>query len=191
MRGLLRSYRRMLETDRQQLIEDFKFVHMARKVVGVGSVGTRASILLLLGWDGQDPLFLRAKEAEESVMERFVGKSQYQNHGQRVSCVWKGSAEVETMNTSAMTAYSRMCGATLARAHARSGDRIAIAATWAKRRIRPGHGGGRPPSSPPRTPTRTSATTKPSSTQSISGRTAEFSNRFCELCGYIRRGATG
>ena len=84
MRGLLRSYRRMLETDRQQLMEDFKFVHMARKVVGVGSVGTRASILLLLGWDGQDPLFLRAKEAEESVMERFVGKSQYQNHGQRV-----------------------------------------------------------------------------------------------------------
>jgi uncharacterized protein (DUF2252 family) len=162
LRGLLRSYRRTLETDRRQLLEDFKFVHMARKVVGVGSVGTRAWILLLLGRDGQDPLFLQAKEAEESVLERFVGKSQYQNHGQRVVAGqrlmqaasdiflgwqrvtgfdgqprdfylrqlrdWKGSADVDTMNTSAMTAYSRMCGATLARAHARSGDRIAIAA---------------------------------------------------------------
>ena len=81
LRGLLRSYRRTLETDRRQLLEDFKFVHMARKVVGVGSVGTRASILLLLGRDGQDPLFLQAKEAEESVMERFVGKSQYKTMG--------------------------------------------------------------------------------------------------------------
>ena len=134
---------------------------MARKVVGVGSVGTRAWILLLLGRDGQDPLFLQAKEAEESVLERFVGKSQYNNHGERVVAGqrlmqaasdiflgwqrvpgydgqtrdyyirqlrdWKGSADVDTMNTSTMTAYSRMCGATLARAHARSGDRIPIA----------------------------------------------------------------
>jgi uncharacterized protein (DUF2252 family) len=84
LRGLIRSYRRTLETDRRHLLEDFQFVHIARKVVGVGSVGTRAWILLLVGRDGQDPLFLQAKEAQESVMERFVGKSQYTNHGQRV-----------------------------------------------------------------------------------------------------------
>ena len=84
LRGILRSYRRTLETDRRHLLEDFDFVHMARKVVGVGSVGTRAWILLMLGRDDQDPLFLQAKEAEESVLERFVGKSQYPNHGQRV-----------------------------------------------------------------------------------------------------------
>ncbi len=75
LRGLIRSYRRTLETDRRQLLESFDYVHSARKVVGVGSVGTRAWILLLLGRDGQDPLFLQAKEAQESVLERFVGKS--------------------------------------------------------------------------------------------------------------------
>jgi uncharacterized protein (DUF2252 family) len=160
--GMIRSYRRTLETDRRQLLEEFEFVHMARKVVGVGSVGTRAWILLLVGRDGQDPLFLQAKEAQESVMERFVGKSRYANHGQRVVAGqrlmqaasdiflgwqrvhgldgqlrdfyirqlrdWKGSADVDTMPATVMTAYSRICGATLARAHARSGDRIAIAA---------------------------------------------------------------
>jgi uncharacterized protein (DUF2252 family) len=137
-------------------------VHSARKVVGVGSVGTRAWILLLLGRDGQDPLFLQAKEAQESVLERFVGKSKYPNSGQRVVAGqrlmqaasdiflgwqrvtgldgvvrdfylrqlrdWKGSADVDAMTPSVMTAYARICGATLARAHARSGDRIAIAA---------------------------------------------------------------
>jgi hypothetical protein len=116
----------------------------------------------MIGRDGQDPLFLQAKEAQESVLERFVGKSEYNNHGQRVVAGqrlmqaasdiflgwqrvngfdgvtrdyyirqlrdWKGSAEIDTMTASAMIAYSRMCGATLARAHARSGDRIAIAA---------------------------------------------------------------
>ena len=82
--GMIRSYRRTLETDRRHLLEEFEFVHMARKVVGVGSVGTRAWILLLLGRDGQDPLFLQAKEAQESVLERFVGRSRYANHGQRV-----------------------------------------------------------------------------------------------------------
>ena len=161
LRGLIRSYRRTLETDRRQLLEDFDYVHVARKVVGVGSVGTRAWILLMLGRDGQDPLFLQAKEAEESVLERFVGKSAYTNHGQRVVAGqrlmqaasdiflgwerltgldgqvrdfyirqlrdWKGSADVDTMAASTMTLYSQMCGATLARAHARSGDRIAIA----------------------------------------------------------------
>jgi uncharacterized protein (DUF2252 family) len=161
LRGLLRSYRTTLETDRRQLLEDFEFVHIARKVVGVGSVGTRAWILLLLGRDGQDPLFLQAKEAQESVLERFVGKSRYTNHGQRVVAGqrlmqaasdiflgwqrvngfdgvdrdyyirqlrdWKGSADIDTTLASGMTAYARICGATLARAHARSGDRIAIA----------------------------------------------------------------
>ncbi len=79
VRGIIRSYRRTLETDRRHLLEDFDYVHMARKVVGVGSVGTRAWILLMLGRDGQDPLFLQAKEAQESVLERFVGKSRYAN----------------------------------------------------------------------------------------------------------------
>ncbi len=162
LRGLIRSYRRTLETDRRELLESFEYVHAARKVVGVGSVGTRAWILLLLGRDGQDPLFLQAKEAEESVLERFAGKSKYPNHGQRVVAGqrlmqaasdiflgwqrvsgfdgqvrdyylrqlrdWKGSADVDNMTPSLMTTYSRICGATLARAHARSGDRIAIAA---------------------------------------------------------------
>ncbi len=166
LRGLLRSYRRTLETDRRELLESFDYVHAARKVVGVGSVGTRAWILLLLGRDDQDPLFLQAKEAQESVLERFVGRSRYPNHGRRVVAGqrlmqaasdiflgwervtgldgqprdfyvrqlrdWKGSAEVDDMDPAAMTAYSRMCGAALARAHARSGDRIAIASYLGK-----------------------------------------------------------
>jgi uncharacterized protein (DUF2252 family) len=166
LQELIRSYRRTLETDRRVLLEDFEYVHAARKVVGVGSVGTRAWILLLLGRDGQDPLFLQAKEAQESVLERFVGKSKYTNHGQRVVAGqrlmqatsdiflgwqrvtgldgqtrdfylrqlrdWKGSADVDTMAPSTMNLYSRVCGATLARAHARSGDRIAIAAYLGK-----------------------------------------------------------
>ena len=84
MRELIRSYRRSLETDRRELLEPFEYVHLARKVVGVGSVGTRAWIVLMLGRDDQDPLFLQAKEAQESVLERFVGKSKYRNSGQRV-----------------------------------------------------------------------------------------------------------
>lgn len=166
LRGLLRSYRRTLETDRRVLLEDFEYVHAARKVVGVGSVGTRAWIILLLGRDDQDPLFLQAKEAQESVLERFVGKSKYPNSGQRVVAGqrlmqaasdiflgwqrvtgidgevrdfylrqlrdWKGSADVDTMSANLMTTYSRVCGATLARAHARSGDRIAIASYLGK-----------------------------------------------------------
>ena len=162
LRTLIRSYRRTLETDRRELLESFEYVHAARKVVGVGSVGTRAWVVLLLGRDGQDPLFLQAKEAQESVLERFVGRSKYPNHGQRVVAGqrlmqaasdiflgwqratgldgqerdfylrqlrdWKGSADVDTMPVNLMTMYSRVCGATLARAHARSGDRIAIAA---------------------------------------------------------------
>ena len=164
--SLLRSYRRTLETDRKHLVEDFHYVHAARKVVGVGSVGTRAWILLMLGRDDQDPLFLQAEEAQRSVLERFVGRSRYANHGQRVVAGqrlmqaasdiflgwqrvtgldgvyrdfylrqlrdWKGSADIDTMTAPAMTLYSRVCAAALARAHARSGDRIAIAAYLGK-----------------------------------------------------------
>ncbi|WP_404388795.1 DUF2252 domain-containing protein [Humibacillus xanthopallidus] len=161
LRELIRSYRRSLETDRRELLEAFDYVHLARKVVGVGSVGTRAWIALMLGRDDQDPLFLQAKEAQESVLERFVGKSKYRNSGQRVVAGqrlmqassdnflgwqritgldgqvrdfylrqlrdWKGSADVDNMASNLMTGYAKICGATLARAHARSGDRIAIA----------------------------------------------------------------
>jgi uncharacterized protein (DUF2252 family) len=164
---LLRTYRKTLETDRRHLLEQFRFAHIARKVVGVGSVGTRAWVILLLGRDGGDPLLLQAKEAQESVLERFVGKSAYTNHGQRVVAGqrlmqatsdiflgWervespldgttrdfylrqlkdmKGSAEVETMLPDGLAAYARMCAWTLSRAHARSGDRIAIAAYMGK-----------------------------------------------------------
>ena len=157
---LIRSYRRTLQGDRKHLLEDFRFVHLARKVVGVGSVGTRAWIVLMLGRDGQDPLFLQAKEAQASVLEPFVGKSRYANHGQRVvegqrlmqasSDIflgwnrlagfdgvvrdfyirqlrdWKGSWAPEAMVPQVMNVYGQMCGWTLARAHARSGDRVAI-----------------------------------------------------------------
>jgi uncharacterized protein (DUF2252 family) len=162
LRGIIRSYRKTLASDRRHLVEDFRYVHAARKVVGVGSVGTRAWMLLMLGRDDMDPLFLQAKEAQESVLERFVGKSSYANSGQRVVAGqrlmqaasdiflgwqrvtgidgidrdfyirqlrdWKGSANVDIMNPSVFTAYARICAATLARAHARSGDRIAISA---------------------------------------------------------------
>jgi uncharacterized protein (DUF2252 family) len=161
MRTLIRSYRRTLPGDRRKLIERFRYVHAARKVVGVGSVGTRAWIVLLLGRDNDDPLFLQAKEAEASVLEPFVGKSEFSNHGQRVvegqhlmqaasdimlgwlhttgldgverdfyvRQLWdaKGSAIVELMEPGAMSAYAVLCGSTLAKAHARSGDAIAIA----------------------------------------------------------------
>ena len=84
LHGIFRSYRRTLPGDRRKLLERYRFVHAARKVVGVGSVGTRAYIVLLLGRDGNDPLFLQFKEAEASVLERFLGKSEFANHGQRV-----------------------------------------------------------------------------------------------------------
>ena len=160
VRGVIRSYRRTLSADRRQLLERFRYVHSARKVVGVGSVGTRAWIVLMLGRDESDPLFLQLKEAEASVLEPFLGKSAFNNHGQRVvegqrltqaasdimlgwvrmkafdgvsrdfymRQLWdgKGSALVEMMNPQAMTAYAQLCGHALAKAHARSGDAIAI-----------------------------------------------------------------
>jgi uncharacterized protein (DUF2252 family) len=165
---LLVSYRRTLQTDRRHLLGHFRLVHMARKVVGVGSVGTRAWIVLLLGRDGQDPLLLQAKQAQPSVLEAFAGASRYRNHGQRVVAGqrlmqassdiflgwdrvttadgghqdyyirqlrdWKGSADIDRMLVPGMTLYGRLCGATLARAHARSGDRMAIAAYLGKKR---------------------------------------------------------
>jgi uncharacterized protein (DUF2252 family) len=160
---LLRSYRSSLEHDRRVLLEQFRLTDFARKVVGVGSVGTRAWIALLLGLDGQDPLFLQMKEAQPSVLEEFLGPSELDNHGERVVTGqrlmqatsdiflgwlhvesgldgqerdfygrqlkdWKGSAEIEQMVPRGLATYGRLCGWTLARAHARSGDRIAIAA---------------------------------------------------------------
>jgi uncharacterized protein (DUF2252 family) len=162
LRRLIGDYRRTLETDRRYLLAQFEFADMARKVVGVGSVGTRCWIVLMLGHDASDPLFLQVKEAERSVLEDFAGTSEYANHGQRVVAGqrlmqaasdiflgWqrsqvepdgphdyyvrqlrdgKASADIEAMTAAGMRAYGELCGWTLARAHARSGDRIAIAA---------------------------------------------------------------
>jgi uncharacterized protein (DUF2252 family) len=154
-----RAYRANLRDDQRRLLERFQMVDMARKVVGVGSVGTRAYIVLLQGRDQHDPLFLQVKEATASVLEDHLPKSRYRQHGERVVCgqrmmqaasdiflgwtrgqvevtrnyYWrqlrdmKGSADVESMAPVALTFYARTCGWTLARAHARSGDPIAIA----------------------------------------------------------------
>jgi len=161
MRELLGSYRSTLRGDHRYLLERFRYADAARKVVGVGSVGTRAWILLLLGRDDGDPVFLQAKEATSSVLEPFLGESRYDHHGQRVvegqrlmqaasdimlgwvsatgndgvtrdfsvRQLWdgKGSALVNAMEPATMATYARLCGWTLARAHARSGDGAAIA----------------------------------------------------------------
>ena len=155
----LRAYRATLRDDQRRLLERFELVDVARKVVGVGSVGTRAFIGLLQGRDQHDPLFLQVKEATRSVLEDHLPKSRYKQHGQRVvdgqrmmqaasdiylgwtkgvdvnrHFYWrqlrdmKGSAEVETMAPIGLNFYAGICGWTLARAHARSGDPIAIAA---------------------------------------------------------------
>jgi uncharacterized protein (DUF2252 family) len=159
--NLIRSYRRTLTGDRRRLLERFRYVDAARKVVGVGSVGTRAWIVLLVGRDTDDPLFLQAKEAQASVLEPYLGKSSYANHGQRVvegqrlmqaasdimlgwirapgvdgvtrdfyvRQLWdsKGSALVDAMEPNVLKFYAKLCGLALAKAHARSGDAIAIA----------------------------------------------------------------
>jgi uncharacterized protein (DUF2252 family) len=162
LRERLQVYRDALPYDRRALMEQFHLVDFARKVVGVGSVGTRAWIALLFGRDLDDPLFLQLKEAEASVLERFLTRSRFSNHGERVVVGqrlmqassdiflgflhvdagldgkardfyvrqlkdWKGSAEIERMVPNGMATYGRLCGWTLARAHARSGDPIAIA----------------------------------------------------------------
>ncbi len=162
VRGVIRGYRRTLPSDRRHLLERYSYAHAARKVVGVGSVGTRAWIVLLLGRDNTDPLFLQVKEAQASVLEPFLGKSEFDSHGQRVvegqrlmqaasdimlgweritgpdgverdfyiRQLWdqKGSAIIELMAPNVMKVYAKLCGETLARAHARSGDAAAIAA---------------------------------------------------------------
>ncbi len=165
MRSLVQTYRRTLG-QRHHPMEQYQYLDTARKVVGVGSVGTRAWILLFAGRQRQAPLFLQAKEAQASVLERFLGRSRYRNHGRRVvegqrlmqaaSDIflgwlrfegldgqmrdyyvrqlhdWKGGVDVETFRVPGATLYARLCGATLARAHARLGDRMAIAAYLGK-----------------------------------------------------------
>jgi uncharacterized protein (DUF2252 family) len=159
-----RAYRATLQDDRRRLLERFQIVDMARKVVGVGSVGTRAFIILLQGRDKGDPLFLQVKEATESVLEHHLPKSEYAEPGERVvqgqrmmqaasdmflgwtrgvdtgrHLYWrqlrdmKGSAVVDTMGPPELAFYARLCGRTLARAHARSGDPVAIAAYLGKK----------------------------------------------------------
>jgi uncharacterized protein (DUF2252 family) len=159
---VLQAYRRTLSGGARHALAPYRLVDVARKVVGVGSVGTRAHIVLLLGRDASDPLFLQVKEAERSVLEPHAGASRFAHHGRRVvegqwlmqaaSDIflgwvtvpgidgkrrdfyvrqlwdWKRSAEIELMTPDRMAGYAEMCGWTLARAHARSGDRIAIGA---------------------------------------------------------------
>ncbi len=160
IKRLLNAYRRSLGRQHHPL-EEFRYVHAALKVVGVGSVGTRCYILLLIGRDQDDPLFLQVKEAQPSVLERFLGRSAYPHSGERVVAGqrlmqaasdiflgwqsikgfdgvrrdyyvrqfhdWKGSVDVDNLLVPGTALYARLCGATLARAHARWGDRIAIA----------------------------------------------------------------
>jgi uncharacterized protein (DUF2252 family) len=161
-RQLLAAYAAGLDPDRRYLFNTHRFVDMARKVVGVGSVGTRAWVFLLVGREGRDPLVLQAKEAQASVLEPYLGASEFENHGERVvrgqrisqaaSDIflswqrsegldgeqhdfyvrqlwdWKASADLSALSESGLRAYARACGWSLARAHARSGDRVAIAA---------------------------------------------------------------
>jgi uncharacterized protein (DUF2252 family) len=161
--GMVADYTSSLETDRQVLVGQYRIVDLALKVVGVGSVGTRAWIVLMMGRDGTDPLFLQFKEAQASVLEEFLGESRYPTHSERVVAGqhlmqtssdiflgylrsresldgvqrdfygrqlrdWKGSIEVDALKAEGLAIYGELCGWTLARAHARSGDRVALAA---------------------------------------------------------------
>ncbi len=162
LKDLIAKYQRTLQPDRRVLLEQYEFTDIARKVVGVGSVGTRCWIILMLGRDNTDPLFLQVKEAEESVLARFAGTSKYGNQGERVvngqrlmqaaSDIflgwqrfsgldgkardfyvrqlrdWKFSVNIAAMIPRGLRLYGELCGLTLARAHARSGDEVAIAA---------------------------------------------------------------
>jgi uncharacterized protein (DUF2252 family) len=160
IRSAYRSYRHSLAPDRRVLLERFAYGDVARKIVGVGSVGTRCWVLLMFGRDESDPLFLQMKEAEASVLEPLLGASALANHGQRIvdgqrlmqasSDIflgwvrakvdgalrdfyvrqlrdWKVSIDVDTILPAGLVYYGTACGWTLARAHARSGDRIAVA----------------------------------------------------------------
>jgi uncharacterized protein (DUF2252 family) len=162
LKALLDQYRQTLDRSVHHLVSEYHYVHAARKVVGVGSVGTNAWIVLLVGRDSADPLFLQVKQAEQSVLEPYTRASRFKNQGRRVvegqrltqaasdeflgwlsfegvdgkqrdhyvRQLWdgKGSAEIEGMDLAALRVYAKLCGWALARAHARSGDRIAIAA---------------------------------------------------------------
>jgi uncharacterized protein (DUF2252 family) len=166
LQAVLDAYRDSLGDDLQRLVSSYRYAHAARKVVGVGSVGTRAWIVLLLGRDSSDPLFLQAKDAQSSVLEPYVGASPYEHPGRRVvegqrlmqaasdvflgwvsaegldgrqrsfyvRQLWdgKGSADVERMSARDLSVYASLCGEALARAHARSGDRFAIASYLGK-----------------------------------------------------------
>ena len=166
---LFREYRQTLQADRRHLLEEYRWVDLARKVVGVGSVGTRCWILLMLGRDGDDPLFLQVKEAQQSVLEPYIGATSHHSHGERVVAGqrlmqtssdiflgwmrssaetafdgverdyyvrqlwdWKTSVDLDTILPQGLEIYGEVCGALLARAHARSGDRIAIASYLGK-----------------------------------------------------------
>ncbi|MEV7792916.1 DUF2252 domain-containing protein [Streptomyces sp. NPDC087512] len=162
LRSLVEGYARTLPVERRHLLRHYRLVDMARKVVGVGSVGTRCWVLLLLGRDDDDPLLLQAKEASESVLAAHTGGERYSNQGRRVVTGqrliqttsdiflgwthvtgldgqgrdfyvrqlwdWKGIARPETMGPELLSLFGRLCGACLARAHARSGDPVALAA---------------------------------------------------------------
>jgi uncharacterized protein (DUF2252 family) len=160
--AILESYKRTLQDDRRHLLDRYRFVDVARKVVGLGSVGTRAYVVLLEGRDQDDPLFLQVKEAGASVLESYVKSNTYEHHGHRVVAgqrlmqaasdiflgwfrgtegrdfYWrqlrdmKGSAEVERMSPDELVLYAGLCGWALARAHARSGERVQIAAYLGK-----------------------------------------------------------
>jgi len=161
MGAVIARYRASLRPDVRRILDGYEFVDVARKVVGVGSVGTRAWVVLLMGRDGADPLFLQAKEAQASVLQTHLARSAFRNHGRRVvegqrllqpaSDVmlgwtradevdgvqrdyyvrqlwdWKLSADIASLRPDGLRAYGELCGATLARGHARSGDRAAIA----------------------------------------------------------------
>ena len=161
MQYVIDSYRASLRPDVRRILDGYEFVDMARKVVGVGSVGTRAWVIMLLGRDDSDPLFLQAKEAQASVLQPYAGRSAFRHQGRRVvegqrllqpaSDVmlgwtsadgvdgvpreyyirqlwdWKLSADLEAMRADGLAEYAELCGAALARGHARSGDRVAIA----------------------------------------------------------------
>ena len=159
---ILQMYRSTLQDDRRHLLDQYRFVDAARKVVGVGSVGTRAFVVLLEGRDDDDPLFLQVKEAQASVLESYLPKSTYRNHGHRVVAgqrlmqaasdiflgwlrgpggrdfYWrqlrdmKGSVKVERLSPGELAEYAGICGWALARAHARSGDRVQIDAYLGK-----------------------------------------------------------
>jgi uncharacterized protein (DUF2252 family) len=166
VQGLLEQYIEGLHADRQHLVRSYEYADIARKVVGVGSVGTRAWVVLLVGRGGQDALVLQAKEAQASVLEPYLGESEYETHGERVVrgqrmmqaatdiflswqrslgldgverdyyirqlWDWKASADLSRMSEHGLLTYSRACAWSLARSHARSGDRLAIAAYLGK-----------------------------------------------------------